>query len=61
MLRIQPEPSRSYAERREAVEDVLDGLLRERLLDITYRRSDGTERQRGGDMQRVQQRQVNES
>ena len=47
-LRIQPEPHRSYAEHREAVEDVLDGLLRERLLTITYRRSDGTERQHEG-------------
>ncbi len=47
-LRIQPEPHRSYADHREAVEDVLDGLLRERLLDITYRRSDGTARQHDG-------------
>lgn len=47
-LRIQPEPYRSYTEHREVVQDVLDGLLRERLLNIAYRRADGTERQHDG-------------
>lgn len=47
-MRIQREPHRSYAGHREVVEEILDGLLRERLLDITYRRADKTERQHNG-------------
>jgi predicted DNA-binding transcriptional regulator YafY len=47
-LRIQAEPHRSYANHRETVEEVLDGLLRERLHTITYQRADGTERRHEG-------------
>ena len=43
-IRIQPEPYRSYATHREVIEEVLDGLLRERLLAISYQRFDGVER-----------------
>lgn len=40
-IRHHQEPARSYAAHREALEEVLDGLLRERRLDIVYRRGGG--------------------
>jgi proteasome accessory factor B len=44
-IRTQPEPHRQYGTHREVIEEVLDGLLRERLLSLTYRRADSQERQ----------------
>lgn len=46
-IRHHQEPARSYAAHRDTLEDVLDALLRERRLDLGYRRAGGVEELRG--------------
>ena len=41
---LQHEPHRSYTDQQDVILEVLDGLLRERSLQIKYKRADGTER-----------------